>query len=242
MRWIVGDLQGCVRELERLLDTIRFDSGNDELWCAGDVVNRGPTSLETLRLWHDMGARTVLGNHDLHALAVHAGTRSLRKKDTLDDLLASPDADRLLARLRREPALVHLTSGGDGPDAWLVHAGLHPAWHDLHALAERLGAGPHDEDWLTHHDVVYAATVRCCLEDGTPLRAHDAVCAPPYRPWDAFYSGPTLVVHGHWATRGHYRGSRSLGLDSGAVYGGPLTAWCQDEDRIVQIPSTQPRR
>lgn len=245
MRWIVGDLQGCVRELEDLVRAIGFDPAKDELWCAGDVVNRGPESLETLRLFHDLGARTVLGNHDIHALAARAGIRRPRPgKDTLDALLAAPDVDRLLAPLWRAPALQWLPSGGDGPDAWLVHAGLHPAWHDVDAVAQRLASLAPDTARLEHPDVIFAATVRCCDEAGARHRGTGPTCDDGFAPWDQYYGGETLVVHGHWATLGHYRGrhARTLGLDSGCVYGGPLTAWCQDEDRIVQVPSRQPRR
>lgn len=243
MRWIVGDLQGCARELEDLVERIGYDPGRDELWCAGDVVNRGPSSLEALRLFAALGARTVLGNHDIHALRIAAGRREHRPgKDTLERLLAAPDRDSLLEPLRRAPCLVFLPSAGDGPDAWLVHAGLHPAWTDLGAVAARLAALPHDLARLEHPDVRFAATVRCCRADGTPDPGTGPRCARGFRPWDDHYRGVTMVVHGHWATRGHYRRDRTLGLDSGCVYGGPLTAWCQDEDRIVQVPSRQPRR
>ncbi|RMH17816.1 MAG: hypothetical protein D6696_14670 [Acidobacteria bacterium] len=240
MRWIVGDVQGCAAELEDLLDAVRFDPRRDELWAAGDLVNRGPRSLDALRLWHRVGGRGVLGNHDLYALLARSGRRR-RKADSLDELFAAPDCDALLARLRRLPVLVHLPSPGRGPEAWLVHGGLHPAWHDLPAIAGRLGEGEHDDDWLEQPEVSYAVNLRCCLPDGTPDHGSGPTCKPPFAPWDAYYRGDVLVVHGHWATRGHYRGRRTLGLDSGCVYGGSLTAWCQDEDRIVQVPSRQPR-
>ncbi len=241
MRWIVGDLQGCATEFSDLIEATRFDPSRDELWCAGDLVNRGPASLEALRLWRDIGGHAVLGNHDLYALAVHSGLRE-RRNDTLDALWPAPDAGQLLERLRNQPMLVALPSAGDGPDVWLIHAGLHPKWRDLTATAESLNALPHDDVWLGREDVAFAATVRCCRPGGKQPRGHEARCPDGYRPWFAHYRGKTLVVHGHWATRGYYRRKRSLGLDSGCVHGGPLTAWCQDEDRIVQIPSRQPKR
>lgn len=242
MRWIVGDVQGCVAELEDLLRTIDFDPGDDELWIAGDLVNRGPESLATLRLWADVGGKAVLGNHDLYALAAWRGSRPRKPDDTLASLFAADDRDALLGRLAAVPSLVRLESAGDGFDAWLVHAGLSPAWHDLSAWTERLNARSGDWNWLEDQDIWYAATVRCCTDDGVAVRGSDLECAPGSRPW--FEHDPTgpFVVHGHWATRGHYRGPRSLGLDSGCVYGGPLTAWCQDEDRIVQVPSRQTER
>lgn len=241
MRWIVGDIQGCAIELDRLLREIRFDPAVDELWAAGDIVNRGPDSLAAARLWRDVGGRGVIGNHEVYALCASTGAWP-RKRDTLAALFAADDATSLLARLRALPALVHLPSGGDGPDAWLVHAGLHPHWRDLAAVAAELEASPHDDAWLCSEPVSFATRVRCCSIDGVRSKFDRAPddCPGPYRPWDEFYTGEELVVHGHWAWRGHYRGRTTLGLDSGCVYGGQLTAWCQDEDRIVQVASVQP--
>ena len=238
MRWIVGDLQGCALEFERLLGEIRFDAGRDELWCAGDLINRGPESLQTLRLWRDIGGRAVLGNHEVYALCAASG-RWPRKPDTLDALYQAPDRDALLDTLRALPVLAWLPADDAGPDVWLVHGGVHPLWHDLASVARTLDAGPHDDDWLESDEVSFATRVRCCLADGQrsrfPGKPED--CPPPYRPWDAYYTGKARIVHGHWARRGHYRGLKTLGLDSGCVYGGPLTAWCQEEDRIVQVPA-----
>ncbi len=236
MRWVVGDVQGCCRELERLLTSVRFDPGRDELVLAGDLVNRGPESLATLRLWRDLEARAVIGNHEVYALCARSG-RWPRKWDTLQELYDAPDGDELLAELRALPVLVHLPARGDGPAAWVVHAGVHPQWTDLHEIADAINAGPHDDDWLESDTVSFATRVRCCDPEGNRSR-HDGPpedCPPPHVPWDSLYRGDTLVVHGHWARRGFYRGPRTIGLDSGCVYGGKLTAWCQDEDRIVQI-------
>lgn len=240
MRWVVGDVQGCARELDDLLAWIRFDPGRDELWCVGDLVNRGPDSLAALRLWRDVGGRSLLGNHDAYALLVRAGRRP-RKADTLDGLFRAADCDELLARLREEPVLARLPGGNGVPAAWIVHAGLHPHWHDLDAVAERINRGPHGDAWLEHPDVKYAMRVRCCTIEGDRCRHSGPPegCPPPFRPWDAFYGGTTLVVHGHWANRGAYRGPRTMGLDSGCVYGGTLTAWCQQQERIVQIPARE---
>lgn len=240
MRWLIGDLQGCAREFEDLLKKIEFDAARDEVWCLGDLVNRGPDSLGAVRLWRDIGGRGVIGNHDIYALLVHSG-RWPRKHDTLGPLFAAPDGPALLQRLRELPALSFLpaTPGSGGRDVWVVHAGLDPRWRDLHAAAARINAPPHDDDWLESPDVSFATRVRCCTASGerSKFDRRPEDCPPPYKPWDALYSGDTLVVHGHWAWRGHYRGARTIGLDSGCVYGGVLTAWCQDEDRVVQVPS-----
>jgi len=239
VRWIVGDVQGCAIEFERLLETVRFDPGRDELWSLGDLVNRGPDSLAALRLWRDVGGRGILGNHDVYALEAHADARR-RKKDTLDALFAADEAAALLGRLRALPVLVHLTAPVErAADVWIVHAGIHPAWQDLPAAAERLNGGDHDAEWLERDELRFALRVRCCDAQGNACRhsGPPEECPAGFRPWDRFYRGRSMVVHGHWAMRGYYRGERTMGLDSGCVYGGALTAWCQDEDRIVSIPA-----
>lgn len=242
MRWVVGDIQGCARELETLLRVIRFDARTDELWAAGDIINRGPDSLDAVRLWLECGGRGVIGNHEVYALCARSG-RWPRKRDSLDALYAADDCDRLLDALRRLPVVASLPAVGLGPAAWLVHAGLHPRWNDLPSVAAALDAGEHDDEWLQRDDVSFATRVRCCTVDGVRSKFDRAPadCPPPYHPWDALYRGAARVVHGHWAWRGHYRNGAVMGLDSGCVYGGMLTAWCQDEDRIVQVPSASPR-
>jgi len=239
VRWVVGDVHGCAQELDRLLRQIRFDPQRDELWAIGDLVNTGPESLEALRLWRDVGGRGVLGNHDIYALRVFDGSRGRRADDTLDKLLAAPDARELFDRLRALPVLARLPAGGGSAPAWIVHAGLHPRWDDLEQVARRLDTGPHDEAWLRAPWVSFATRVRCCTADGemNDDPGPPGGCRPPYRPWDDHYRGTELVVHGHWATRGAYRGPTTMSLDSGCVYGGPLTAWCHEEDRQVQVAS-----
>jgi bis(5'-nucleosyl)-tetraphosphatase (symmetrical) len=184
-----------------------------------------------------VGGRGLLGNHEVHALLARSG-RVPKRIPALDDLFDAPDGDDLLALLRDLPILVHLASVGDGPDAWIVHAGLHPRWTDLAAVADRVNGHPHDDDWLTSDGVRFATSVRCCDATGRTCKfaGPPEDCPSGFRPWDSFYRGDTLVVHGHWARRGHHRTGNVLGLDSGCLYGGSLTAWCQDEDRVVQIP------
>jgi len=238
MRWLVGDIQGCARELEDLLQAIRFDPARDELWCLGDLINRGPDSLETLRIWKQTGGRGIIGNHEVTALLAYSGARPKALPD-LRGLFEAPDAAELMADLGKLPVMKQLPSCGDGPDAWIVHAGLHPQWTDLAATAAAIERDDHDDAWLRSKPVRFAVNVRCCTPEGKYFdhTGPPSECSPPYRPWDDFYRGETLVVHGHWATRGYYRGERTMGLDSGCVWGGELTAWCQDEDRIVQVPA-----
>ena len=238
MRWLVGDLHGCARELDALLREIRFDPSQDELWPVGDLVNTGAESLEVLRLWRDVDGKGVLGNHDIYALRSFSGSRSRRAGDTLDALFSADDGPELLDRLRSLPLLVQLADGSAGREVWVVHAGLHPRWTDLAGVAERLNAAPFDDDRLTGPWVSFATRVRCCTAEG---RMSDSTgppgsCRPPFRPWDDHFRGNALIVHGHWARRGFYRDHASMSLDSGCVYGGELTAWSLEEDRFVQIP------
>jgi bis(5'-nucleosyl)-tetraphosphatase (symmetrical) len=237
MRWFVGDVHGCARELEDLLRRIRFDAGRDEIWFTGDLVNRGPDSRAALRLWADLGGRGVIGNHDLYAIRVFDGSRK-RDPDTLDDLLAAPDAADLLDRLARQPA-IRLLPGGPTGAICLVHAGLHPAWTDLRAMAERLRDTAADPARRKDPDLRFATLVRCCTSDGATVDWNGPAeqCPDSAAPWDAHYRGTHFVVHGHWASRGIHRTPMVLGLDSGCAWGGALTAWCAEEDRLVQVPA-----
>ncbi len=124
--YVIGDVQGCMQALERLLAHINFNRARDQLWFCGDLVNRGPQSLAVLRFVRELGprARTVLGNHDLHLLATATGDRKPHQKDTLDAVLAAPDCKELLAWLRRQPLLYHDSER----NYLLVHAGLPPQW------------------------------------------------------------------------------------------------------------------
>lgn len=123
--YAIGDVQGCYDQLQALLASVGFDGATDELWFAGDLVNRGPRSLDVLRFVRGLGGRavSVLGNHDLHLLAAASGARSPSRKDTLAQVLEAPDADELLEWVRQQPML-HEDRG------WLmVHAGLPPQWN-----------------------------------------------------------------------------------------------------------------
>src|SRR5512144_1665345 len=127
----VGDIQGCYNEFQHLLEQIRFDPAGDQLWLVGDLVNRGPGSLQVLRFVKSLGDRavTVLGNHDLHLVAVHAGIGKLHSTDTLDEVLNAPDCEELIHWLRRQK-LAHYEDGH-----LLVHAGVLPSWTADQAVA-----------------------------------------------------------------------------------------------------------
>jgi len=140
--YAIGDVQGCYEELRALVAQLPFRAGHDRLWFVGDLVNRGPASLEVLRWVRDLGdaAVTVLGNHDLHLLGVWLGARELHPGDTLGAVLDAPDASELLAWLRARP-LLHVEETPHGGTRLLAHAGLHPAWSIDVARAEARALG-----------------------------------------------------------------------------------------------------
>lgn len=230
-RIFVGDVQGCADELEDLLEALPYDPARIDLWFVGDLVNRGPASARVLRRVIALGAGSVLGNHDLHLLAVAAGTRSPRDQDTFDDVLDAPDRESLLRWLRTRPLVK------EWDDLVLVHAGLSPAWEDPRAVAAPLersiarGRIPWDDP-----DLRFLTSVRHCDEAG---RRPTDDKAPPsgFAPWDVHYRGARRVVFGHWASRGRFRSGRVRGLDSGCVWGGRLTAWNAETDEFLSVPA-----
>ncbi|MCC7462176.1 MAG: symmetrical bis(5'-nucleosyl)-tetraphosphatase [Gammaproteobacteria bacterium] len=271
-RWAIGDIQGCAAELRGLLARLRFNPDRDTLWFTGDIVNRGPDSLGALRLVHALrdNAVVVLGNHDLHLLAlVQAGGRP-RRGDTLDEVLAARDRHRLFDWLIGLPLAHHDAAQGD----LLVHAGLVPQWSvaDVLVLAADVRAalrgdpaaffagmyGNRPDTWsedlagmarlrftvnvLTRARLCTAAG-RINLEDKGPPQAARA----PWRPWYRHRhraSAGTRVVFGHWSTLGFHAGDNVLALDTGCVWGGALTAIDLDVRGAQPLsePSRQPRR
>lgn len=222
----VGDVQGCRHELERLLERLRFDPAADRLEPVGDLVNRGPDSLGTLRLLRALGAGGVLGNHDTYLLRAAAGVRRRSPRDTLDAVFEAEDRDALLDWLARRPFARRL------PGVLLVHAGFHPDWSDP---VERLK----DLDPLRPHpDSDFATLVRLCRADGErPGRGERS--EPGYRPWFEHWrhgDGRTAVF-GHWAERGLVERPGFRGLDTGCVWGGRLTAWIAEEDCLESVPA-----
>jgi len=229
-RICIGDIQGCAQPLRRLLMRVRPQPG-DHIYCVGDLVNRGPDSLDVLRQLRAVDALVVLGNHDIHLLRVAAGVTAAGAQDRLDAVLDAPDCDELLEWLAAQPVL-HVES-----DLVLVHAGLHPAWTELAALAPALNAAVAAH--LAGEDdarIRFATHVRYCDAKGHRPRHDEPPPAPPFVPWDRHYRGARTVVFGHWARRGLVVQPRVRGLDTGCVYGGPLTAWIAEEDRLVCVP------
>ena len=249
--YAIGDVQGCFDELQALLRKVEF-SNTDRLWFVGDLVNRGPKSLEVLRFVRDLGKRavTVLGNHDLHLVAQYEGVEKLKAKDTFQDVLAAADAGELVAWLRRQP-LIHAEGGYA-----LVHAGLLPQWSI--AKAQRLGAevsaalqapeflahmyGDKPDRWddaLTGWDrlrvIVNAMTrMRYCDRTGRmDLSRAGTEPAKGYLRWfEARAPERTTVLFGHWSQLGLVVRPGFIGLDSGCIWGGRLSA-LRLEDRVL---------
>jgi bis(5'-nucleosyl)-tetraphosphatase (symmetrical) len=269
-RYAIGDVQGCHDELRALLKRIGFSADRDRLWFVGDLVNRGPDSLGVLRFVRSLGesAVVVLGNHDLHLLALAWGDRKTKSSDTLDDVLAAQDRDALLGWLATRPLAFYDRKAKD----LLVHGGLVPQWsvNDALALSGEVEAalrrdpaaflrqmyGDRPDQWdprLTGIErlrfVINAMTrMRYCTADGRiDLKLKGAPAsgeAPyPFRPWFDFgerRSRKARVIFGHWSTLGFHRDSGVVGLDTGCVWGGALTALDLDRGgEPVNVPCTQ---
>jgi bis(5'-nucleosyl)-tetraphosphatase (symmetrical) len=258
--YAIGDIQGCYDSLRRLLDLCAFDPAVDRLWLVGDLVNRGPKSLETLRLIKSLGpaALTVLGNHDLYLLMVAEGGAKFRgKDDTLQEVLDAPDCAELLAWLRYQPLCY--TEG----EYCLVHAGLLPQWTTTQARAlsrevEAVMQGPDYREfvlnlwgsdpagwsddligWPRLRVIVNAMTrMRFCTLDGImEFKVKGKLSNAPagHLPWfdvPGRRSAEAVLVTGHWSALGLKITANQLALDSGCLWGGHLTA-LRLEDRCV---------
>jgi bis(5'-nucleosyl)-tetraphosphatase (symmetrical) len=228
----VGDVQGCARTLDQLLDELGFRPGIDRLWLVGDVVNRGRYNVEVMERIMGLEATMVLGNHDLHLLARADGSRRPRDSDSLSDILDHPDRHRWLDWLRSRP-LFHREG------AWaMVHAGLRPQWTeaDVRGISDRLSEslrGRRRLDAEATADLGILTTVRLLHEDGRPSRFKGTPeSAPPgTMPWYTRHAGipDATTVFGHWAALGHRRLGPFISLDSGAVWGRSLTALRLDD-------------
>ncbi|MBS3936587.1 MAG: symmetrical bis(5'-nucleosyl)-tetraphosphatase [Sulfuritalea sp.] len=267
--YAIGDLQGCFDPLRRLLDYTGFAPDADRLWFVGDLVNRGPQSLEVLRFVRALGAAavTVLGNHDLHLVMQAAGFGKANKEDTLAAVLAAPDRDELLGWLRALP-LFHV----EGEWA-MVHAGLLPSWDvgKAQALSDEVSAAltaPNYGDFLANlwgsepdawrddlagwdrlRVVVNAMTrMRFVTPEGRMEFRASGAKGPPERgpagclPWfdaPARRSADHAILCGHWSALGFRQTDKLFALDSGCLWGGSLTAVRLEDRRVYQMPCGQ---
>jgi bis(5'-nucleosyl)-tetraphosphatase (symmetrical) len=263
--YVVGDIQGCHTALEELLTALNFDRTHDRLWITGDLVNRGEDSLAVLR-WcvaHDDCVVAVLGNHDLHLLAVAEGFVPPHRKDTLDMILAAPDRDALLTWLRQRPMLHR-----DGP--WMmVHAGLSPAWTTQQAqeLAGELEAALRGPDWRDFLARMYGnepqrwapdlhgqdrlrfianslTRTRYLYPDGSLEFQHKLgldTAPADLTPWFDFpgrASTNVRILFGHWSTLGLLIREDVIALDTGCLWGGALTAFRLEDEQCFQVRCT----
>lgn len=260
--YAIGDVQGCYEELVGLLEQIHFNPAKDQLWFTGDLVNRGPESLKVLRFVRGLGsaAITVLGNHDLHMLALAEGCAPQHRSDTLESVLTAPDREELLDWVRHQPLLHH----DENLHFTLVHAGLPPQW-DL-VLAQQCAAevesvlqggqyrdflanmyGNEPDIWDENLDgwdrlrfitncfsrLRYCDSAgRLCLKSkGEPGTQPEG-----YMPWyevPGRKSRDKRIIFGHWSTLGLYRDSGVYSLDTGCLWGGLLTAMHLGSDMSV---------
>lgn len=262
--YAIGDIQGCHSELKALLDRLAFEPAVDRLWLVGDLVNRGPDSLAVLRFVRDLGAaaHVVLGNHDLHLLALAAGNTRHAKKSTLDAILNAPDRDELLHWLRHRPLLHHDPALG----FTLIHAGLPPQWDlaEACARARELEAVLQSDDYRDYLHAIYGnrpdcwspaltgmerlrfitnclTRLRFCTADGVlALNEKGAIGsqAAGLFPWFQVAGRKTRhdrLIVGHWSTLGYREEHNVWSIDSGCLWGGSLTAIRIDTPTVTPI-------
>lgn len=251
--YAIGDLQGCYTELRQLLDTLHFDPARDRLWFVGDLVNRGPESLECLRFVKELGDAAVvtLGNHDLSLLLVMSGVRELSPRHTTGDILLASDRDELFDWLRRRPLLHH----DPVLDYVMIHAGLPPQWDLATAVrcARELEAVLRGENYLEYFQGMYGdmpdlwseellgterwrfitncfTRMRYCTAEGRldlQEKGRPGTQREGLYPWfraPGRRSADTRILFGHWSTLGLVRENNVVSLDTGCVWGGSLTA------------------
>lgn len=261
--YVIGDLQGCLNPLQKLLDKVKFDPANDKIWFVGDLVNRGPASLKTLRYVKSLGksAVTVLGNHDLHLLAVAYGYRKPSAKDTMGGIIKAPDRDELCDWLIARP-LLHVD---EKLGHTLVHAGIHPHWslkrakkiaRKLHnALIEEPDRvlenmyGNTPENWSkslkadkrNRFAINVFTRMRYCRADGSldfDFNGSPAAASKQLYPW---YAVPdrkplkTRIIFGHWSSHPGMSPAHVMPTDRGCVWGGCLTAYAIERNKSVWV-------
>ena len=262
--YAIGDIQGCFYAFQKLIESINFSPEVDTLWLVGDVINRGAYSLEVLR-WcykHQDSIQMVLGNHDLHTIAVAHGIRKPNRSDTIQSIIEAPDADTLLTWLRQQPLIVN------NENYVMVHAGLLPQWQLIDALSyakevECALQSNHYVDFLSHmygntpnrwqdnldgYDrlrlVVNAMTrMRVCSPDGAldfSFKGELKDVPNGLIPWFDLPNRVSIhqtIIFGHWSALGLQQRDNIVALDTGCLWGGKLTALCLETKVITQVLS-----
>ena len=260
--YAIGDIQGCYHAFQSLLERIEFSLESDNLWLVGDLINRGSGSLDVLR-WcyqHQKNIKTVLGNHDLHAIVVAHGIRKPHRSDTLQAILDAPDGEDLLTWLRHQPLMVVNAT------YVMVHAGLLPQWQVDEALAyakevevvlqgdnyveflaHMYGNTPNVwQDNLTGYDRLRAITnamtrMRVCTPSGAldfDFKGELADVPEGLVPWFDVpnrVSADQAIIFGHWSALGLHQRENVYALDTGCLWGGKLTAMCLETKAVSQV-------
>jgi bis(5'-nucleosyl)-tetraphosphatase (symmetrical) len=266
--YAIGDIQGCYQDLQALLQLIQFDPIQDTLWFTGDLVNRGPNSLQVLRFIKSLNERAivVLGNHDIHLLAVaENNVQYLKPQDTLGSILSAYDREELLEWLRNRPLLHHDSTLG----FTMIHAGLPPQWNLQQAsecakeveqalsgeqykdyLANVYGNKPKKwseelEGWERLRFITNCFTrLRYCSAKGKlALKKKDSPSfdanEDKYQPWFLWShraSREQNIIFGHWSTLGYYADNGVYALDTGCLWGGSLTALRLEDKQVFSLP------
>ena len=267
-RYAVGDLQGCLKPLQCLLEQVSFNPQHDQLWLVGDLVNRGPDSLATLRYLHSIkdSLRITLGNHDLHYIALARGTTDKGRHPTLDALLSAPDCDELMQWLLQQALVLRSDDGR----YLMSHAGIPNAWSSEQALAlsrevEAVLQGPQTDEFfrnmygdeplkwddnLTGYERLRAITnhltrMRICDADGRLELRYKGIAAEipaPYRPWFEWQtknSRSETLIFGHWAALECITNRNDIiALDSGCVWGRHMTMLDMDSGEFYRCSCT----
>ena len=258
--YAVGDIQGCYDPLMRCLEKAQFDQSKDELWCVGDLVNRGPDSLKVIRFLIGLGDQctSVLGNHDIHLMAMISNNRSPKPRDSLSKILRADDREDIYNWLRKKPLL----KTNKSTKTLLCHAGVYPWWsveqaqvyanevetvfndreQCLALLSKIYSNSPSKWDdslinYRRHRFIINAFTrMRFCSPKGHLNLVESGFVGKIRKnrqPW-FFYKNASLnefkIIFGHWSSVGLYNKGNYLGLDSGCVWGNPLT--------VAKIPNT----
>ena len=260
--YAIGDIQGSYHAFMALLSRLEFNPKQDKLWLVGDLINRGSGSLEVLR-WcyqHQDSIKTVLGNHDLHALAVAYGIKPAHKGDTLQAIIDAPDQLELLTWLRYQPLLLAENN------YVMVHAGLLPQWTlaQALALASEVEAALQGENHLDFFANMYGSLPNSWREDLTGMdrlriitnaMTRMRICTASgemefafkgelpdipagYMPWfdvPARQSSDATIICGHWSALGLKKRANIIALDTGCLWGGQLTAFCLETKQVTQI-------